>query len=819
MAFSRNLHPFKKFYRKIPLFVSFTIILLIFGIYQNCGDSFRAIQSVENSSFSLPSIFIQEAKISPSNELYVSGICPNEDTERTISGNLTKNSCPGCTPNNSNWSTNCINGSFYLAETLPSESLFVTSFQDIYTVDVEMIITNSNQQEETVTHSLRASIELPNSTTPTPNPTPTPSPNPAPTPSPNPAPAPKPNPTPAPKPNPTPAPTPNPAPTPTPNPAPTPTPNPSPLGPAGRSYRFSVEEPKIVLRSSDVDEDIHIGDLRFFVLSSGNGRLYGYTGNAKTYLFEGTSVENLRFTSRVVIGKGPQNSFDECGAWMDGAFYHNGVYRGWYHAESDCHYYNGGQSYASIAYVESDNGGRTFSKINHPNNQILIGDTSPEVGAFRGNGNGSIIKRGNYFYFYFKSFESGRWKTGVARSLLSDNGLPGTWKKYYRGKWNSNGKGGSIDNLNNNKNAPGAVASQKTDTGEVMLVGPQSNGFRYAFSKDGLHFTGFNNDPLILFDGRDWHRRRPLYEYYHSTRKDHRYSIDPGLSASGYVRKKSMGFTMYKLHRGTQKLLSCRLSNGKHTVSINRCSEGSSNRTIGHTYKERPQNKETSPLYLCYKSEANDYFLSHQNNCGTGSQKIKSLGWISRKPAGDILTYPSVVAPRGGNEFSSEFYIFYTLIRQSETMQNRTIVRRKVKIANNSNPRFGSKVRVKLMQYYSSSKKDHWTTTRPPTNGYSRGSFNGWIYTNKNFSTSRKLVDCLIQSNQKHIVRAYKCHSGERFLRTMGWIHSRSATGLSPLYQCKATNLNSHLIGHNSSCGSSNHEEGNLLGYVNLSRN
>ena len=782
--------------------------------YQNCGNSFRSISSVENSSFSSlgASIFIQEARVSSSsNELSVSGICvlSDENMGRAIRGTLTKTSCPECNPNNFKWSANCIDGSFHFTETLPFESLFVTSFQDTYIVDVVMTTEDPDQQEETITHSIVASVDS-NSTTPTP-PTPTP-----PTPTP-PMPTP---PTPTP-PMPTP-PTPTP-PTPTPPmptpPTPTPPmPTPTPPGPAGHSYRFSVEEPKVVLRSRDMREGVRIGDLRLFVLPSSNGKLYGYTGNEKTYLLEGTSVENLRFISRpYVIDKGRAGSFDECGAWMDGAFYHNGVYRGWYHAESDCNYNNNSQSYASIAYAESDDAGRTFKRdlVDYPRNQILIGDTSPEVGTFRGNGNGSIIKRGNYFYFYFLSLEPRKRKVGVARSLLSDNGLPGKWKKYYRGQWNSRGIGGKVDDLDHNQNAPGAVASQKVDTGEVMLVGPKSNGFQYAFSRDGIRFTGFNNDPLIFFDSRDWQRRRPVYEYYHSSRKDHRYSANPDFRAAGYERRRSMGFSMKKIFRGTQQLFSCRLPNGKYTVSVAGCSEGTSSVSIGHIYAERPGNRTTSPLYLCHKSGDNDYFLSHHNNCGGGeSRRIRSLGYIPQEPAGDLLSYPSVVAPGGGNEFSSEFYIFYTFTRRAEPIHERTIVRRKVKIEEDANPRFGSKVRIKLMRYYSSRTRDHWTTTRLPRDEYlERSSFMGWIYTNS-FSGSRKLVDCLVRRGQRHVVRTGQCRSGETFLRTIGWIHSGNAQGLRPLYQCKYNSLDNYLTGHQLHCGDSKYTEGSLLGYI-----
>ena len=608
------------------------------------------------------------------------------------------------------------------------------------------------------------------------------------------------------------------------------------------SYRFSVGDPHIVIHTHDNNITEKIGDIAFSVISEGD-QFYGFSGNQDTYLFTGSSVETLSLTDHKVLEPGDSGRFDNCGAWLLQVIKDGEIYRCWYHAETgNCSYKDNNESYASLAYAETTELGPNvrFTKSNYPQNQILIGHHDPKPGFFRGIGNGSMVKVGNYFYFYFMSFNP-NWKVGVARSLQSTGGRPGTWAKYHKvlepgnsghnSQWNSNWNQGEIDFLPTvdeegnlrSIGPPGAIASKHVKSGNIILVGTNNNGLQFAVSKDGLNFTRFVNDPLVFFDERSWQRTKPLNEHYHSSSTNHCYSNSSLSECSGYEYQNHLGFIRHKSVRKdqeiiTQEIFRCSLSNNKYSVSVDSCSSGTSQDSLGHIYKPTSQPSEASrPLYLCYAAETTDYFLSHDENCeSTSSQKEQFLGWILQEPTGDLLAYPSIVAPEGGNEFSGNFfYLFYTLVRRSDLMTKRTIVRRKVKIEG-IQTFLGSKSRVKLMRYYNQNKQDHWTTTRLPTDEYvTRNHFIGWVYT-RSFANSKKLVDCLILNNQKHIIRVNQCESGEEdFLRTIGWVHATEVEGLSPLYQCRATNSDNYLTGVSAYCeNTTSHSEGDVLGYI-----
>ena len=93
-------------------------------------------------------------------------------------------------------------------------------------------------------------------------------------------------------------------------------------------------------------------------------------------------------------GGSSASDFDYCGAWLNSAYTESdGTIRGWYHAEYMCDYSNGGQTYKSVAYVQSTDGGRTFQKVNYPNNQILTYNGGSITGQNAGEGDHSVVVR------------------------------------------------------------------------------------------------------------------------------------------------------------------------------------------------------------------------------------------------------------------------------------------------------------------------------------------------------------------------------------------------------------------------------------------
>src|SRR5205814_6523985 len=102
----------------------------------------------------------------------------------------------------------------------------------------------------------------------------------------------------------------------------------------------------------------------------------------------------------------------EGGAWLQSAYFDGNIVRGWYHAETNTHYGaitapNGVQyadiTHKSVGYVESNDGGLTFTKPNYPSNQVLSPYTpdantcADPMGCELGIGDMTVTRMGDYF--------------------------------------------------------------------------------------------------------------------------------------------------------------------------------------------------------------------------------------------------------------------------------------------------------------------------------------------------------------------------------------------------------------------------------------
>ena len=198
-----------------------------------------------------------------------------------------------------------------------------------------------------------------------------------------------------------------------------------------------------------------------------NGSQYAmYSANAYVYPMFGQDMRTMFelwdfYNDTNSVSLSPGTDFDNIGAWMmyvEVAHENTNLVRGFYHAEG--WQTNGANVWdrKKIAYCESIDAGRTFQKVcaanpslNYPNNLIITNWSG--VAGLPGQddtGDGHIIIVGNYCYCYFLQTASNIWSTHVARSALSDHGLPGTWYKYYdpagdggtNGTWTQPGLGG-----------------------------------------------------------------------------------------------------------------------------------------------------------------------------------------------------------------------------------------------------------------------------------------------------------------------------------------------------------------------------------------
>lgn len=153
---------------------------------------------------------------------------------------------------------------------------------------------------------------------------------------------------------------------------------------------------------------------------------------------QGRDMFHMESTEQVLRG-GPAGSFDNGGAWLYSVFPRTPAdYLGFYHAED--HEFSGDPqsrfiAWKSIAQATSNDGGRTWSK----GGQIITSaQAKPQRPAWGGNGDFCVVRDGKkdrWVCFY----QEGQ----LCMAVSSDpEGKPGTWFKFYKGKFQEPGLGG-----------------------------------------------------------------------------------------------------------------------------------------------------------------------------------------------------------------------------------------------------------------------------------------------------------------------------------------------------------------------------------------
>ncbi len=231
----------------------------------------------------------------------------------------------------------------------------------------------------------------------------------------------------------------------------------------------------------------------------------GYVGNRNTMLLEGTTVADLVPTEDRVIGAANDPTrWDDCGAWLEGVEADDEdpqLLHAWYHAEWQCNYAID-QTDKSIAYAESRDGGRTFVKVDYPNNQVVSSPLPFVEDQRNGRGDLTVIRRGDRFYMYYLNvLADEETVTSVARAPVASGGVPGTWHNYTvdedgRGTWTEDAREGSAAALETSP--PVSSASVHLPSGEVLLARqhPRSGGIVLQASADGIHFTKLS-EPIV----------------------------------------------------------------------------------------------------------------------------------------------------------------------------------------------------------------------------------------------------------------------------------------------------------------------------------
>ena len=182
-----------------------------------------------------------------------------------------------------------------------------------------------------------------------------------------------------------------------------------------------------------------------FLMTSNNGKVNG------TFVMQGTNFGDARPVSTFLEPQ-PQafdNGYTGCGAVYSNKKANEFICL--YHAED----HEGGKvvpynkalrsTYWSIGMVSVD--GKTNKSTHH--GQVLVGETKKDeiVDDHRGIGDPSVTvdPTGKYLYAYYTDLNrKARIPATIcmARSLVSDGGRPGTWTKFYEGKFSQPGLGG-----------------------------------------------------------------------------------------------------------------------------------------------------------------------------------------------------------------------------------------------------------------------------------------------------------------------------------------------------------------------------------------
>eukprot|EP01113_Clastostelium_recurvatum_P017370 TRINITY_DN2036_c0_g2_i3.p1 TRINITY_DN2036_c0_g2~~TRINITY_DN2036_c0_g2_i3.p1 ORF type:complete len:1787 (-),score=354.62 TRINITY_DN2036_c0_g2_i3:39-5399(-) len=274
-------------------------------------------------------------------------------------------------------------------------------------------------------------------------------------------------------------------------------------------WQFSVGSPEYISGPS-----VRLPDSQL-VSANLKGTLKTWIGNGDAELFSvGTSSSDYLVEVVVSMNSKEYNisgEFDSCGAWISRAIpdESSDVIRALYHAEADCNY-DIGQTYKSMAYAESRDGGKTWVRPNYPNNQVLTFNGPRLTGKPSGLGDGSMVRftdpaDGREYYYLYYAKISGDAFISVARSPVSAGGLPGTWSKYNSG-WSArpNGIGGPESPI---KNINDATIYVHAPSGEILTVGNDysgghgGGGAQMSVSKDGLNFRYL---PEPLYISSDW---------------------------------------------------------------------------------------------------------------------------------------------------------------------------------------------------------------------------------------------------------------------------------------------------------------------------
>jgi len=171
---------------------------------------------------------------------------------------------------------------------------------------------------------------------------------------------------------------------------------------------------------------------------------------------------------------------------------------------------------------------------------------------------------------------------------------------------------------------------------------------------------------------------------------------------------------------------------------------------------------------------------------------VEDENWLNRDQTGELIGYPSIMAPNGSRSWIDRFYLTYMYLQPNENFQKRYIVVREVLVTTNPQP-VSPQVRIALTRYFSSNRNDHWVTTAMPPSDYQKEYILGYLFT-KDYGGMTKVVDCYIPDWDDHMVDIGNCPAGTIKLRTLGWVYSNSQPGTVALHRCYFPDWTDHWV-------------------------
>ncbi len=550
--------------------------------------------------------------------------------------------------------------------------------------------------------------------------------------------------------------------------------------------------------------------------------MLAYIGNGNTDGYVGGSLETLRQLPAPVVEAGGVGQFDECGAWLNSAWRDGHVVRGWYHAETNCNY---PATDKSVAYVQSSDNGRTYTKVNYPNNQLLTTPTHYTTDDADDEGDQHVIQVGNYLYMYF--IASRDYQVRLARSPVAAGGVPGSWQKYYNGSFSEPALGGESTPLDPSGHLSRSWVSYSRPLNQYVGLSyiPTNTGafggFGLTFSADGVSRWSSIDHPLITNERTDYwdpQSQGELIEYpsmigvygdsetIDSVFWLYYMYLESGADFSQrYLLRRKVWIQTTNasdptVHTPKTALNHYQSGNDDWFTTTNVGSNYNDNGMLGYLFTAEIPN--SVPVYDCYIPFWDDHMLVPGDASCDGNPNLRRVGWISTVPFANSIAVYRCWDENATNHFISadpacagaetEWRLGYLASGQSLPKNDY----------------------IALSNYHNSTVIDSWSTTKLPPVEYAFEQRLGYLFTQPP-SHPVPVYDCYILFWDDHmlVVHDETCAGGDvQVLGLMGYLSSEPFAGGVAIYRCFDHETQNHFMTLDSAC--EGHELEWLAGYI-----